>query len=94
MTELLVISKAKATILVIGYVILMAPLCSFGRDASGADVSDDTLLEEISHAAFLFFIREADPESGLVWKLFMSNEHIRAGIRRAGFQRNLDSKSD
>jgi hypothetical protein len=32
--------------------------------------------------------------TGLIWKLFMSNEHIRAGIRRAGFQHNLDSKND
>ncbi len=64
--ELLATCKVKAAIPALVFFILMAPLCSFGRDAPGAGVSDDDLLEEISHAAFLFFIREADPESGLV----------------------------
>jgi len=58
------------------YIIIVLPiiLClnlhalsgSIDRNAPGAGVSDDGLLEEISRAAFLYFIREADPESGLV----------------------------
>jgi len=64
--ELLATCKVRAVILLLVYIILTAPLCSFGRDVLGAGVSDDALLDEISHAAFLFFIREADPESGLV----------------------------
>ncbi len=37
-----------------------------GRNTPAAGVSDEALLEEISQAAFLYFINEADPESGLV----------------------------
>lgn len=66
MTELLATCKVRAALFALVFSILMAPLCSSGRDAPGAGISDDALLEEISRAAFLFFIREADPESGLV----------------------------
>ena len=66
MMKLPAMCKARAAIPALVSFILMAPLCSFGRDVPGAGVSNDALLEEISHAAFLFFIREADPESGLV----------------------------
>ncbi|MFH1719397.1 MAG: glucoamylase family protein [Planctomycetota bacterium] len=45
---------------------LLVPPCSLGRDGPGSGVSDEALLEEISRAAFLYFIREADTESGLV----------------------------
>lgn len=180
MTKAIATCNVRAALLALVYFILMAPLCLSGRDIPGGGVSDEAPLEEISHAAFLFFIREADPESGLVrdrtgaeygsaaamslpfleqdalaalrhmrrleiddrptwqdpqqggyglpdsfnidenwissstigiahgpmllmienartgliWKLFMSNEHIRAGIRHAGFRHNLDSKND
>ena len=66
MTDVLVTFKVRVAILALAYLILIAPFCSFGQDLSGAGVPDDALLEEISHAAFLFFIRESDPKSGLV----------------------------
>jgi hypothetical protein len=58
--------KEKAVLPALVFFIFAAPLYSFGQDVSVADVSDEALLDEISRAAFLFFIREADPESGLV----------------------------
>lgn len=64
MTELVADGKLKATLLVFGCFILQAPLCSFAQDAIGA--ADEVILDEISRSAFLFFIHEADPDSGLV----------------------------
>jgi len=48
-------------------------------------ISDSTI--GISHGPMLLMIENA--RTGLIWKLFMSNEHT-----RAGFQRNLDSAND
>ena len=53
-------------------------------------ISDDTI--GIAHGPMLLMIENA--RTGLIWKLFMSSENVRAGIRRAGFQSNPDSKND
>ena len=58
--------KETATLSALVFFIFTAPLCAFGQDVTGAGIPDDALLDEISHAAFSFFIREADPVSGLV----------------------------
>ena len=63
---MLAIGNRRTILLFLACVTLPVPLCAFGRDGSGAAVSDEALLEEISRAAFLFFVRQADPESGLV----------------------------
>ena len=51
-------------------------------------ISDRTF--GIAHGPMLIMIENA--RSGLIWKSFMSNEHIRSGIRRAGFDGSLDSQ--
>lgn len=66
MAKLLWSCKVRTAISAITYFFLMAPVCSAGPDFTGAKVSDDALLEEISHAAFLYFTQEADPVSGMV----------------------------
>lgn len=66
MTKLFWSCKVRAAFQAIMCFMLMAPLCSVGRDIAGVNVSDDALLEEISRAAFLYFIQEADPVSGMV----------------------------
>jgi hypothetical protein len=50
-------------------------------------ISDRTF--GIAHGPMLVMIENA--RTGLIWRLFMSNEHIRSGIRRAGFRSNLNS---
>jgi hypothetical protein len=62
----LAIRGRKTILLVLACVALPVASCSFGRDVPDAAVSDEALLEEISRAAFFFYVREADPESGLV----------------------------
>ena len=42
----------------------------------------------IAHGPMLLMIENA--RSGFVWRTFMSDANILAGIRRAGFQRGLD----
>jgi hypothetical protein len=53
-------------------------------------ISDSTI--GIAHGPMLLMIENA--RTGLIWKLFMSNEHIRAGIRLAGFRQNFDPKNN
>jgi len=64
--NVLATKNRKVILLVFACVALAVPLCSFGKDGPVPAVSDEALLEEISRAAFSFFVREADPESGLV----------------------------
>lgn len=64
--KVLTTRNRKVILLVFACVALPVPLCSFGKDGPNAAVSDEALLEEISQAAFFYFVREADPESGLV----------------------------
>jgi len=64
MTELFAVRKLAATLLVLGCFVLPPRPCVSAQAA--ASPADEALLEEVSRAAFLFFTREADPESGLV----------------------------
>jgi hypothetical protein len=70
-TQLLATGKLRVALFVLAWIVLQAPLFPFAQDAPGASVSgnplaDEALLEEISRAAFFFFIHEADPKSGLI----------------------------
>lgn len=61
MTVLFAVRRLTATLLILG--------CSIIPDQTRAladTAADEALLDGISRAAFLFFVREADPESGLV----------------------------
>jgi hypothetical protein len=64
MTELFAVRKFSASLLILGYFVLAGQQQTFAQDAASA--ADEVLLDEISRAAFQFFIRQADPESGLV----------------------------
>ncbi len=64
MTGPFVVRKLAAVLLILGYFVLPGQSCTFARDA--ASPADDALLDEISRSAFLFFVRQADPDSGLV----------------------------
>lgn len=64
MTELLAIRKLAANLLMLGCSVLPPQPCASAQDAAGS--ADEALLNEISRAAFLFFVHEADSESGLV----------------------------
>ncbi|UCG59001.1 MAG: hypothetical protein JSU70_05730, partial [Phycisphaerales bacterium] len=67
MIELPAIRRRRVAVLAFGCLVLQGPLCSLAQGPSGAGaVADEALLDEISRAAFLFFIRQADPGSGLV----------------------------
>ncbi len=52
--------KLTTVLLIVGFLALPS------QSRVSVRISDDDLLEEISEAAFLFFVKEADPESGLV----------------------------
>lgn len=64
MTRLFAVRKLTAALLILGCSIIPGQSRAFAKDAGGT--ADEQLLDEISRAAFLFFVREADPESGLV----------------------------
>jgi hypothetical protein len=53
-------------------------------------ISDVTI--GIAHGPMLLMIENA--QTGLVWKLFMSNKHILAGAKRAGFRYKPDPDSN
>ncbi len=64
MTGLFAVRKLTAALLIIGCLVFPSQRCASAQDAAGS--TDDALFEEISRSAFLFFVHEADAESGLV----------------------------
>lgn len=63
MTELFSVRKLAAALLILGCFVVPGQPCASAQDAAGS--ADEALLDEISQAAFLFFVNEADPNSGL-----------------------------
>ncbi|MHC4166580.1 MAG: glucoamylase family protein [Planctomycetota bacterium] len=64
MTEMFAMRKLAAALLILGCFVLPPQPCASAQASAGS--ADEALLDEISSAAFLFFVHEANPESGLV----------------------------